>query len=101
MDPMTCPHCRRPADRPLFLPRSQQQVFDFIWNNPWSTIEEIERGLYGSAIGTNLAHVQISKIGTNLMGTAWRVGKRNGPNPSGHRPQKQYAIEQVPTHANL
>lgn len=86
MDIMTCPHCRRKADRPLFLPRGQQQVFDFIWNNPDCSIKEIEEAFYGSNITSNLITVQISKARDNLTGTPFKL--HSYPDPTYNGPGK-------------
>src|SRR5208337_323186 len=93
MDIMTCPHCHRKADRPLFLPRAQQQIFDFIWNNPGCSRATIEYSLYGRH-SENLVLVQISKIRNNLTGTPYKLESRNDPNyiGVGRCPSKIYTI---------
>lgn len=102
MDIMTCPHCRRPADRPLFLPRAQQQIFDYIWYNPWCTVNQIELAIFGSNRSSNLVAVQISKASMHLTGTGFMVSKRDGPSGKGTRAHKQYAIEPFrPANANV
>lgn len=96
VDIMICPQCRRRSDRPMFLPRSQQIIFDFIWNHPWSTVHEIEDGTQGNPIPvSNLVNVQISKIRTNLVGTPFRLIDRPAPRPRHDRGHKQYRIEEV------
>lgn len=99
MDIMTCPHCHQKTNRPVFLPRAQQQIFDFVWNNPWCSVEDIRRGLYGASyIGSeNLIAVQLSKIATHLLSTTFTIAKRNAPynHKTGGTP-RQYRIEEVP-----
>ena len=85
MDAMICPHCRQRADRPVFFPRAQQQIFDFIWNNPRCTRQDIENALYGPNC-TNLVFVQVSKIRAALAHTSFRLVSNH------HKPTK-YKIE--------
>lgn len=95
MDVMTCPHCRRPVDRPMFFPRSQQIIFNFVWDNPWCTIAAIQQECVAHC-ASNLIAVQLSKIRNRLVGTPYKLAIRNGPKRYGVRPPREYRIEEVP-----
>lgn len=102
MDIMTCPQCRRPADRPMFLPRAKQIIFDHIWANPWCTMDDIIAATQGKTTrdSKNLVSVQLSKIRDNLTGTPYKLTTRLGQtNPSGRGAPRQYRIESV--HGNV
>jgi|SRR5882762_5866578 len=98
MDIMTCPHCHQKTNRPVFLPTAQQQIFDFIWNNPWCTVEEIRQALYGNSYNgcRSLIAVQISKIKVHLTTTNFIIARRNASyNPKTGGTPRQYRIEEV------
>ena len=94
MNIMICPQCRRLSDRPMFLPRAQQIIFNYIWDHPWCSILEIEHHTI-THTSSNLVAVQVSKIRNNLTGTPYKLTTRPGPITGRHRPQRQYRIEEV------
>lgn len=95
MDIMTCPQCRRPADRPMFLPRAQQIIFDYVWEHPWCSIAQIQEHCVAHA-ASNLIAVQLSKIRDHLVGTPYRLSVRPGPKLRPRvRRHKEYCIEKI------
>jgi len=80
MDPMICPHCRQPTNRPTFFPRAQQQIFDIIWFTPNISKDFIEKIMWGSNVSSDtLLYVHISKIRKSLFNTNFRlVGSKSG-----------------------
>lgn len=93
MDIMICRHCRRPSDRPMIFSHGQQQVFDFIWDNPECDIDAIRTNAYITRSENHIA-VLISQIRAILADTDYRLlGVGRSPT--------KYKIEKVPADANV
>jgi predicted transcriptional regulator len=73
MDAMTCPHCRQPANRPVFFPYAQQQIFDYIWYNPGCSRIAIEKALYNNRQAQSLTYSYLRAIRASLIFTNYRL----------------------------
>lgn len=74
-----CPHCASIVDRPMIFSLCQQRVFNYIWDHSNCTKADVEVGVYGRKLYSNVIHVHISKIRNTLRGTPYRlinVGKK-------------------------
>jgi hypothetical protein len=74
-----CPHCGAETDRPQLFSISRQRIFNYIWDNPTCTREEVERGIYGAVLGSksNVVAVHISNIRKQLETSKYRLITRS------------------------
>ncbi len=81
-----CRHCGSPTDRPTFFTFTNQQIFNFIWDHPRCTMNDLHIGLYGSIRANNNITTQICKIRKQLLGTGYSLITH------WHRPMATYEI---------
>lgn len=92
-----CRYCGQESDAPLYFPLTIQRVVNFLLDNGWSTVHDIERAVYGRTLSTNVVLNYLSFIRKEFKTRPWRLQKRRDPI---HRNSNQYKIIYLPPKAS-
>jgi hypothetical protein len=68
-----CRYCGSHVDIPQYFSPAQQRVFEFIWRNPGCTIKDIQMGVYGRELSSNVVGIHLTRIRQGLVGSGYRM----------------------------
>lgn len=78
-----CPHCGSITEHPMLFSITVQRLFNYIWDNPGQTVKEIQVGVYGTDVKSNVVPVHMSRIRKTLASTTYRL----------HQQHRRYSIK--------
>lgn len=71
---VNCPYCGQLTDRPALFSMTKQKIFNYIWDNPLCSKEDIEIAVYGRPqLSSNTVPSHLCKIRDALMHTAYQL----------------------------
>jgi hypothetical protein len=68
-----CRHCGHPIEIPQYFKTAPQRVFEFIWRHPGCTVKDIQLGVYGRLVTSNVVGMHMHRIREGLIGSDYRM----------------------------